>query len=53
MQLMHQPIALRLVDDKGEIQIIGGLRHQIDFLVLEQFKGRTQFMQDAANILAQ
>ncbi len=53
MKLVHQPIALRLVDDKGEIQIIRGLRDQIDLLVLKQFERRSQFVQDAANILPQ
>ncbi len=53
VQLLHQPIALRFVDDEGEVQVVGGLRHQIDLLVLKQFEGRAQFMQDAANILSQ
>ena len=53
MKLVHQPVALRLVDDKREIQIIGGLRDQINLLVLKQFECRSQFVQDAANILPQ
>src|SRR5258708_19553116 len=52
MQLLHQTIALRLVDDEGEVQIIGGLGYQVYFLVLKQFESRSQLMQDAANVLA-
>ena len=53
VQLLHQAIALRLVDHESEIQIIGGLSHQVDLVVLKQFKGGTHFMQDAANVLTQ
>src|SRR5882672_5620358 len=53
VQLMHQAIALRLVDHEGEVQVVRSLGHQIDLLILEQFKGRSELMQDAANIVAQ
>ena len=51
MQLLYQPIALGFVDDEGEVQIVGGLAHQIDLLVLEQLEGRPQLVQDAADVV--
>ena len=53
MQLLHQPVALRLVDHEGEVQVIRGLGHQINLLILEQLESRPQFVQDPANVVTQ
>ena len=50
MQLLHEPVALVLVHDEGEIQIVGGLAHQVDLLLLEEFERIAQLVQDGANI---
>ncbi len=42
VQLCHQPIPFRLVDDEREVQIVGRLAHEIDVLVLEQLERRPE-----------
>ena len=53
MQLLHQPIALRLVDHESEIQIVGGLAHEVDLVILKELERRAELVQDAANIVAE
>ena len=53
VQLMHQPVALRFVDHEGEVQIVRRLAHQVDLLVLEQFEGVAEFVQDAADVVTE
>ncbi len=53
MQLMHQPVALRLIDDEGEIQIVRRLRHEINLVILEQLERRSELVEYAADVMAQ
>ena len=50
MQLVHQPIALLLIDHEGEVQIVGRLAHQIDALFGEQLERLAELMQDGADV---
>ena len=38
VQAAHQPVALLLVDDKGQVEVVGGLRHEVDLLLLEELE---------------
>ncbi len=49
VQLGNQPVALLFINDKGEIQIVGGLCQQVDLVLFEQFEGIAQLMQDRSN----
>ena len=49
MKLAHEPWHLLLFDDKTEVQVIGSLRHEVDFLLLEDFERRCDARQDRAN----
>ena len=50
VQLVHQAIGLAFVDDESEVQVVGGLAHEIDALLFEVFEGLAQLMQDRADV---
>ena len=52
MQLAHQPHRLLVVDDEGQVEVGGGLRHQVDGLLLERFEQRPEAVQDGADLPA-
>ena len=52
VQLLHQAVPLVLIDHEGEIQVVGGLAHQVDLLFLEELEGASQLVQDGADVAA-
>ena len=50
MQLLDQAVALVLVDDEGEVQIVGRLADQVDLLLLEELEGAAELVQDGADV---
>ena len=52
VQLLDQPVALVLVDDEREVQIVRGLAHQIDLLLGEQLERVAELVQDGADVAA-
>src|SRR5579872_413946 len=50
MELIDQPVSLTLIDDEGEVEIVGRLAHQIDLLLLEELEGAAQLMQYRADV---
>jgi len=50
VQLFNQALALVLIDDEGEVQIIRSLCDEIDLLLCKEFEGISQAMQDGADI---
>ena len=53
MQLMHEPLALLLVDDEREVEIVGRLAHQVDLLFLEQLERLAEAVEDRPDIAAE
>ncbi len=49
VQAAHQAIALLLVDDERDVEVVRGLRDQVDALFLEQFERIAQPVQRGAN----
>ena len=52
MQLLDEAIALALVHDEGEVQVIRRLAHQIDLLLFEELEGAAELVQDRADVAA-
>src|SRR5215472_13151638 len=50
VQLIDQAVALALVHHESEIQIVGGLSDQVDLLLLEEFEGVPELMEDGADV---
>ncbi len=50
VQLLDQAIALVLIDHESEIQVVGGLAHQVDLLFLEELEGAAELVQDRADV---
>ena len=50
MQVGDQACALRLIDHKGEVEVVGRLADEVDALFGKKLQGITQPMQDAADV---
>ena len=50
VQLLDQAIALVLVDDEGEVEVVRRLAHQVNLLLLEELEGPSELMQDGADV---
>src|SRR5258706_594670 len=49
VELAHQPLALLLVDDEGEVEVRGRLRHEMNLQLLERLQHRPELMQNGAD----
>src|SRR6185437_1786723 len=50
VELVDQPIALPLIDDEGEVEIVGRLADEVDLLLLEELERASQLVQDRADV---
>ena len=53
MQLLHEALALLLIDDEREIEIVGRLAHQVDLLFLEQLERVPEAVEDRPDVAAE
>ena len=52
MQLAHETRTLLSIDDETQVQVVGGLRHQVYALFLEHLERGSEARQDRANLAA-
>ena len=50
VQALHEPVTLLLVDDEGQVQVDGGLRDEVDLLLLEELERVAEAMQRRADV---
>ena len=50
--MLHEPVGVLGVHDEREVQVVRGLRHEMDLLLLEHLEDGAELVQDRADALA-